>query len=302
MRKSRAGRKHPTPPPQKRTSGRLVPLLAAVALAVGGILFGLLINSLRQEGQPPRPPITSRQQAPGPFQLEGELAEHWKTATARWCPRLAALQWGDAGQPGTLVVELTSIQCIARLCEQPGKLEGVDPSALGPMKRMCGRLESLFEGQLATLTKHYGRMCPELIPTWSERPWSPNNHLGLYRDVRQCMERHCEEVDGGRGSEARCDLAADIAEVLGDAQAAARLRERARLTREREKQLWGPLSEEEKKEEREDAGMKVLARRMLALCRQGHQRYCASLAKYCEIEGNPPDVCPAPGTSDAGSR
>lgn len=279
-----------------------MPLQAVIALVAGGVLIGFLINLLRQDEQPSRPTVTSRKQAQGPFQLEGELAEHWKAATTRWCPRLAALQWGDAGQPGALVVELTSIQCIARLCEQPEKLEGVDPAALGQVERLCGRLGSLFEGQLATLTEHYGRLCPELIQTWSGRPWSPNNHLGLYADVRQCMERHCEEVDGGRGSETRCNLAADVAEVLGDAQAAARLRERARLAKEREKQLWGPLSEEEKKEEREDEGMKVLARRLLALCRQGQQRYCASLAKYCELEGNPPDVCPAPGTSDAGSR
>ncbi|KFA93108.1 hypothetical protein [Archangium violaceum] len=298
MGKSRRGRKNPTPPPQKRSSG--ISLQAVIALVMGGVLLGFLVNSFREDGQPSRPAATSRKQAQGPFQLEGELAEHWKAATARWCPRMAALQWGDAGQQGVLTVELTSIQCIARMCEQPEKLEGVDPAARGQMKRMCGQVELMFEGQMATLTKHYGRLCPELIQTWSGRPWSPNNHLGLYGDVRQCMERHCEEVDGGTGSEARCELAADLAEVFGDAQAAARLRERARLAKARENQLWGPLSEEEKKEEREDAGMKVIARRLLALCRQGNQRYCASLAKYCEIEGHPPDVCPAPGTSDAG--
>src|SRR5690348_18263652 len=106
------------------------------------------------------------------------------------------------------------------------------------------------------------------------------------------MERHCEEVDGGTGSETRCALAADLAEIFGDAQAAARLRERARLAKARENQLWGQLSEEKQKEEREDAGMKVIAKRLLALCQQGNQRYCASLAKYREIEGHPPDVSP----------
>ncbi|HEX5748325.1 MAG TPA: hypothetical protein VFZ09_18945 [Archangium sp.] len=300
MSQSRRRRKNPTPPPPKRASA--ISIWAVVALVAGGVLVGVLINDLRQDGQPARPAATSRAQAQGPFQLEGELAEYWKAATARWCPRMATLQGGDAGQLGELTVELTSIQCIARMCEHSEKLEGVDPAALGKVKRMCGQVELMFEGQLAALTEHYGRICPELIQTWSGRPWSPNNHLGLYADVRQCMERHCEEVDGGMGSEARCEIAADLAEVFGDAQAAARLRGRARLAKARENQLWGPLSEEEKKEEREDAGMKVIARRLLALCRQGNPRYCASLARYCEIEGNPPDVCPAPGTSDAGSR
>jgi hypothetical protein len=280
-----------------------MPILAAVALAVGGILLGFLINSLidslRQDGQRAPSPATSRGQ--GPFQLEGELAEHWKAATTRWCPRLAALQWGDAGQKGRLVMELTSMECLSLLCDHPEKLKGVDPSAREQLKPVCERLGSLLGGQMAPLTENYRQACPEAVQTWSERTWSPSNHLGFYEDAGQCLERQCEGVDGGQGSKTRCELAADIAEGLGDARAAARLREQAQRAREQEKQLWGPLSEEEKKEN-DDEGMKVLAKRLLALCRQGNQRYCRSLAKYCELEGHPPDVCPAPATSDAGSR
>lgn len=300
MSKSRSGREKSAPqPPPKRAPGRSVSLLAIVTLLVAGVALGLFINSLRQEGQRPAPSATSRGQKP--VQLDGELAEHWKAATARWCPRLAGLQWGDSGQPGALVVELTTMECLERVCEHPEKLARENPQAIRQLKGLCERLGAKLGGQMALLTEEYREACPEAVQTWSGRTWSPGNHLGFHTDVRQCLERHCEGVDGGQGSKTICQRAADIAEGFGDEQAAARLRERVQLARQLEQQLWGPISEEEKKESGGE-DMKVLARRMRALCRQGHQRYCRSLAKYCELEGHPPDVCPNPGPVDAGTR
>jgi hypothetical protein len=120
------------------------------------------------------------------------------------------------------------------------------------------------------------------------------------------MERRCEEADGGDGAEKDCQLAADIAEGLGDAQAAARFQERASLARARAKAEWEALSLEER-EARLDKDEHDMAKGLLAACRQGQQRFCRALAKYCELESNPaPGVCPVPGSAvaigDAGSR
>jgi hypothetical protein len=215
----------------------------------------------------------------------------------RWCPRLAALRRSDAGSSSALSVELATMECLDLICEHPEKLGEVDASARSQLKPLCERMIASFGRQLAPLMNDYRGACPEAVQKWSGLPWSPRTDLGFYADVRECLKRQCQGVDGGSGSGTHCASAADIAEGFGDAQAAARLREQARLARERAKQEWEALSPEQKKEE-----TKELGRGLLEACRKGNPRYCRALAKFCELEGNLPDVCPYPGTADAGSR
>jgi hypothetical protein len=290
MPKSRPGRKTPAPPPPKRAPGWRPSLLGVViTLAVGG-LIGLLINALRQDKAPPSP-------SAGSVSLNEERVEQWKSTMARWCPRLAALQRSDAEKPSALTVELATMECLDLICEHPEKLAEMTPSARSQSKPFCERMIPSFGRQLAPLMNDYRAACPEAVQKWSGLPWSPRNDISFHEDVRQCLERQCQGVDGGQGSATHCESAADLAEGFGDTRAAARLREQARLGRERAKREWEALPPEKRKEETRELG-----RGLLEACQKGNQRYCRALTKFCEIEHNIPDVCPYPGTTDAGSR
>lgn len=299
--RSRPGRKKPPPPPQgqKRSSRGLLFIVGGVALVGVGVLLAVRLASPRRAEVPP-PPDGS------PFQLDGELGPAWKDAVVRFCPRLAALPRGGSAQARRLAMELASVECLDRLCEHPEKLDAESRAASERLKPACERMRSLLGGGMDTMAESYRDTCPEVFQTWSGRTWSSSNHLGFYADARRCMERRCEEAHGGQGTETDCRLAGDLSEGFGDAQAAARFRERARLARARADAEWEALSPEEQ-EARLDKGMEVIVKRLVEGCRQGDQRFCKSLAKYCELERNPPPgVCPAPGSAtpigDAGSR
>jgi hypothetical protein len=298
--RSRPGRKKSSPQPKVHPFRGLLFVVGGVALVGVGALLLVRLTS------PPRAGVSSSPPGASPFPLDGALGEAWTASVARVCPRFAALQRGDSGQPRRFVVELTMVECLDRLCEHPEKLDAELRAASGRLKPVCERMRSLFDGEIATMAEGFREACPEVFQTWSGHTWSTSNHLGLYADVRQCMERRCAEADGGDGAEKDCQLAADIAEGLGDAQAAARSRERARLARARADAEWEALSPEER-EARLDKDEHDMARGLLAACRQGKQRFCRALAKYCELESHPPPgVCPAPGRAaaigDAGSR
>lgn len=216
---------------------------------------------------------------------------------SRWCPRLAALQRSDAEKRSALTVELATMECLDLICEHPEQLAEMTPAARSEAKPLCERMIASFGRQLAPLMNDYRAACPEAVQKWSGLPWSPRNDIGFHEDVRQCLERQCQGVDGGQGSATHCESAANIAEGFGDTQAAARLREQARLGRERAKREWEALPPEKRKEETRELG-----KGLLEACQKGNQRYCRALAKFCEMENNIPDVCPYPGTTDAGPQ
>lgn len=290
MPKSRRGRKTPASPPQKPAS-RWPPLVWVISTVGVGAILGLLINYLRPDPTPPPTPLTD---APP---LNEALVEQWKSTMARWCPRLAALQRSDTERPSGLAVELATMECLDLMCEHPEKLPEMTPAARSQAKPFCERMLPSFERHLAPLWNDYRAACPEALQKWSALPWSPRNDIGFHEEVRQCLERQCQGVDGGQGSATHCESAAELAEGFGDTQAAARFREQARLGRERAKREWEALPPEKRKEETRELG-----NGLLAACQKGNPRYCRALTKFCEMEHNIPDVCPYPSTPDAGSQ
>jgi hypothetical protein len=163
-----------------------------------------------------------------------------------------------------------------------------------------------MKDQMMAVTNVYRLACPEVAVPWAEKPWSPTTELGFYAALRPCLERICERLIMGTGIPAKyCDLAADIAEGLGDERSAARLRERAQAHRALSEVQWQGLSPEQSEKAKMDQDMKLLARRWGEVCGQGMTKYCGMRAEYCRVEGHPPDVCPAEaedaGTWDAGA-
>jgi hypothetical protein len=159
-----------------------------------------------------------------------------------------------------------------------------------------------MKDQMMAVTNDYRLACPEVTVPWAERTWSPSTELGFFAALRPCLERICERLVVGTGSPAKyCDTAAEIAEGLGDERTAARLRERAQALRALNEVQWQGLSPEQREKAEIDQDMKLLARRWGEVCGQGMTRYCGMLAKYCRLEGHPPDVCPG-GAKAAGAR
>ena len=147
---------------------------------------------------------------------------------------------------------------------------------------------------MAAVTRSYRLACPEVAVPWGERPWSPSTELGFYAAVRPCLERICEQMVSPQGiPPLYCTLAADISEGVGDAESAARLRQRAKALEALNASQWQELSPEQRREAEMNQDMKVLARRWGEACAQGMGKYCETLARYCRMEGSPPDVCPA---------
>jgi hypothetical protein len=249
----------------------------------------------------PRQPFQQPSEATqGPSLLEtpGLSKEQFRAQLARLCPRFAAIHWGQAERPSQLAAQLISMECMSRMCEPPASTDAGEASLGARSSPLCQEMLPLLRGEpgMATVTRSYRLACPELAVPWSERPWSPSTELGFYAAVRPCLERICEEMLSPQGISPKYrTLAADIAEGLGDVEAVARLRQRAKALNEAQ---WQELAPKQREVAETDQDMRVLARRWSEACAQGMSKYCETLAKYCRIEGSPPDVCPA--GADAG--
>lgn len=83
-----------------------------------------------------------------------------------------------------------------------------------------------------------------------------------------------------------CEGAADLAEALGDAPAAARWRQQIQAL---------PVLQEQGEGKSPSRSVRIMARRWREACQQGSQRYCEAVAGFCQTEQEPSDVCPHPG-------
>jgi hypothetical protein len=289
----------PTPPKRSGTSFLALALLAAVLGVVGTLAFRHASrSSLPGDSEPGG--LSPSAGRPASLLLGRELGSFWTEQVARVCPRFAALMGADAGQASDLVVVTASVECMSILCEQP---EQWPASTRGAMQQTCSRLLSRFRVPLEEVVAPYQEACPEVHQTWARREWSPSNHLGLFRDIRRCAEDLCERQRGQLAAKTTCATAAKLAEGFGDTQATERLLALAREAEEREQKEWDALPEEERNA-RMDAAMRVITTRLAAMCRQGIQRSCDSLDKYCRIEGYRPEVCQSrgsPAALDAGT-
>lgn len=214
---------------------------------------------------------------------------------ARVCPRFAAVMGADAGQVSELVMVTASVECMSTVCEQPERWPASTQDAL---QQTCSRLLSRFRVPLEEVVAPYREACPEVYQTWSQREWSPKNHLELFKDIRQCAENLCEVQRGQVEARTTCASAAKLAEGFGDTQAMERFLAFAREAEEREQQEWDALPEEQRNA-RMEAAMKIITTRLAVACSQGVQRSCDSLDKYCRIEGYRPEVCQSRGTPAA---
>jgi hypothetical protein len=292
------GKKSPPPPAPKQRSPWRIPLLLA-----GGALVLVMLGVWAARGTWSQPSQQPSEEAQGRSILEtpGMSKEQFRAQLEQLCPRFAAINWGHAEQPSRLASQLISMECMSRICEPPTSADAGESSSSGKASPLCRELLPLIRGEpgMAAVTRSYRLACPEIAVPWGERPWSPSTELGFYAAVRPCLERICERMVSPEGiPPLYCTLAADIAEGFGDAGAAARLRQRAKALQALNESQWQELSPKQREAAETNQDMKVLARRWGEACAQGMSKYCESLAKYCRIEGSPPDVCPT--GADAG--
>jgi hypothetical protein len=296
---ARSRSRPPPPAPKQRSSWRFPLLVAGVALTA--VLVTLGVQLTRGTWSQPSQRPSAETQGRSFLETPGMSKEQVRAQMQQLCPRFAAISWGQAEQPSQLARQLISMECMSRMCEPAASADaGPSPSSSKPSP-LCQELLPLIRGEpgMATVTRSYRLACPEVAVPWTERPWSPSTELGFYAAVRPCLERICEQmVSPGGIPPLYCTIAADIAEGLGDTGAATRLRQRAKALQALNASQWQELSPEQRKEAETNQDMKVLARRWGEACAQGMSKYCESLARYCRMEGSPPDVCPA-GT-DAG--
>jgi hypothetical protein len=293
-RKPKREREPPQKRPPSRFDGRF--LLLAVVLFVATVV---VVTALRRgSSREARSPWESTSGAPGSAASAEELAsamvEQWKAMASSICPRFAALQQGDAGNPSDKVWELVSVECLGQICEHPEQLEAKSPGVSSRLQPVCKGLFSVMKEQweLAVDANLIRLGCPAARLKWLGQPWSPSNHLAFYREVRGCMERSCAEAEGRSEAETFCGGAAELAEGLGDAPAAARLRQRIRAAPVRDGEGQHP-----------ERSVRIMARRWNEACQQGSQKHCQDVARFCETEREPSDICPHPGkasTLDAG--
>ncbi|WP_224367414.1 hypothetical protein [Hyalangium versicolor] len=275
-------------PPQKRThsNGRFLVLAVVVFVATVVVVTGLRMSSSRETrsststGAPPS--------GTNPEELAGALVEQWKAMASTVCPRFAALQRGDAGSVSDRAWELASVECIGLICEHPEQLEAKSPGASSRLQPLCQTLSSVMKERWAlTVSSSSVRLaCPSAMVRWSAQPWSPSNHLSFYREMRGCMERSCTEVVARSEAELYCESAADLAEALGDAPAAARWRQQIQAA---------PVLQEKGEGQSPSRSVRIMARRWNEACQQGSQKHCQSVAGFCENEREPSDICPHPG-------
>ncbi|WP_309890625.1 hypothetical protein [Archangium sp.] len=299
--RSRAGGRKPPPPPppapKQRSSWLLQLLLAGVALVILGVW------AARNTWSPPSQQPSEEAQGRSILETPGVSKEQFQAQLAQLCPRFFAIHWGQAEQPSRLATQLISMECMSRMCEPPASTDAGESSSSSKPSPMCRELLPLIRGEpgMASVTRSYRLACPEVAVPWGERPWSPSTELGFYAAVRPCLERICERMVSPEGiPPLYCSLAADIAEGLGDTGASARLRQRAKALEALNESQWQELTPEQRKTAEMNQDMKVLARRWSETCAQGMSKSCESLARYCRIEGHPPDVCPA--GADAGGH
>ncbi|HEX8704242.1 MAG TPA: hypothetical protein VF815_35745 [Myxococcaceae bacterium] len=272
-----------TPPP--RTSWRF-PLLAlgvfvATVVAVIALRGGFSREARSPGGTAPGAPGSST----SPEALASAMAEQWKAMASTVCPRFATLMQGDAGSPSARALELANVECLEQICERPEQLEARNPGASSRIQPVCQALSSVMRTQweLTISTDSVRLACPAAMVKWSGQPWSPGNHLSFYRDMRGCMERACAESEARSEAELYCGGAAELAESLGDAPAAARWRQRIPAA---------PVLPEEQSPNR---SVRIMARRWREACQQGSQKYCEAVVGFCQSEHEPSDVCPHPG-------
>ncbi|KFE66487.1 hypothetical protein DB31_0960 [Hyalangium minutum] len=301
--KPRSGGKKPPRAPRKERFPWFAWLV--VILSLGAIVVTLGIRLVVYYTNRPAPGAAAGQ-SPLPSMLEDTLREQMRTEISRNCPKLAALTWGDGGQPRQIVLSLASVECMSRMCEQLGGPDG----GTSPRSQPHPLCESAFAGmkdQMMAVTNNYRLVCPEIAVPWAERPWSPSSELGFYAALRPCLERICERLVMGEGIPSRyCVLAADIAEGFGEEQAAVRLRERARSLEALSEVQWQGLTPQQREKAEMNQDMKLMAKRWGEVCAQGMEKYCGFRDEYCRVEGYPPDVCTsgaeARGPRDAGVR
>lgn len=309
------GRRKPPASPGKRTSWSFPLLMVGLIVAAVGLTLGGHLLFRRLADTPALPSAVTRggpggskpQKGPLPESVEDLLGDTWWADLTGVCPRLAAVDRAGAGQASSLLVKLVTVECLSQVCEHTEKLEAVPPSKLSRLRPMCGRLSSWMEERMERETWDYRFACPETFQAWTHRPWTPSNHLGFHKELRECLEPICmaDEVSGTEAA-VYCETAASIAEFTGDWQAVPLLRERARLVQERGDREMQGLSPEERKKAEVQRGLKATLRRWGEVCRKGMQQYCDAVAEYCQKEGHPLDVCPSPersqATPDAGPR
>jgi hypothetical protein len=300
--RKRPDRKKPPTSPQEKASFWSLPLIVAmIALGVG---IGLGIRWLAQRPMRATPTGAASGAARGSEEglgmltpgLAEALAAQVKTTMSQACPRMAASMWGDAAVPHERVANMLSVECLGVICEQSAALDAGAPAARRLPESICQRLFSGMKDRMLEVTNDYRLACPEVAVPWATRPWSPSTELGFYAALRPCLERICEQLVSPQGIPPKyCIHAADFAEGLGDMRAAARLRQRARAHQALNEAMWQELTPEQLEEARTAQDMRLLARRWGEVCRQGMEKYCEFLDKYCAVEGHPQDVCPAGG-------
>jgi hypothetical protein len=299
-----------------RSSSWGIPLFVVGLILAPGVIAVGVRSVYRRMARPPLLPADVTQgdlggaQAPQgrlPFGLDGALGEQAIARMARLCPRLSAIEQPGAAQPSELAGDMVSVECMGVLCEHPETAEAVDPSLSPRIKLMCDVLSTGWKDRMKEVANAYRLACPEAAVHWAERPWSPSTELGLYRELRPCLERICEKMVLVEGIPPKyCTLAADMAEGFGDTQAASRLRRRAEALQALSEALWQELTPQQREQAETAQDMKILAIRWGEACHQGMQRYCDALAKYCHRQGAPAEACSnledASPVQDAGPR
>jgi len=214
--------------------------------------------------------------------------EQWKLMASTLCPRFAALHQGEAGSASARAWELASVECLGLICEHPEQLEAKSPGASSRLQPVCQELSSVMREQweLTVSSTSVRLACPLAMVRWSGQPWSPSNHLSFYGEMRGCMERSCAEVVARSEAELYCEGAAELAEALGDAPAAARLRQQIQAA---------PVLQEKGEGQGPARSVRIMARRWNEACQQGSQKHCQNVAGFCETEHEPSDICPHPG-------
>jgi hypothetical protein len=281
--------REPSQRPPSPRSGWSFPLLAVGLFAATAVVVSALRGGSSREG---RSPGGAAPDAPvsgtSPEERASVMAEQWKAMASTVCPRFAALQRGEAGGVSDRAWELANVECLGQICEHPEQPEARSPGAGSKLQPICQGLFSVMRKRWElTVSADSVRLgCPTAMVRWSGQPWSPSNHLSFYREMRGCMERSCAESETRSEAELYCEGAADLAESLGDAPAAARWRQQIRVA---------PVLQEQGEGQSPSRSVRIMARRWREACEQGSQKYCETVAGFCQTEHEPSDVCPHPG-------
>jgi hypothetical protein len=285
--KPKREREPPRRPPTPRSAWRFPLLVIGLFVATVGAVSALRWVFSREARSPWRAAPGTPVSGTSPEELASAMTEQWQAMAATVCPRFAALLRGDAGSPSARAWELANVECLEQICEHPEQFEARSPGAGSKLQPLCQALFSVMRKQWElTISADSVRLaCPAAMVKWSGQPWSPSNHLSFYREMRGCMERCCTESEARSEAELYCESAADLAESLGDAPAAARWRQRIQAA---------PVLQEQGEGQSPSRSVRIMARRWREACQQGSQKYCEAVAGFCQTEHEPSDVCPKP--------